>query len=95
MQVEPSAAAFAARYAAGEAQVVWTTLVADLETPVSAFLKIAGARAMSFLLESVEGGEARGRYSIIGLEPDVIFRSNGAYAEINRTPQNNPEAFAP
>ena len=44
MQVEPSAAAFAARYAAGEPQVVWTTLVADLETPVSAFLKITGAR---------------------------------------------------
>jgi anthranilate synthase component I len=50
---------------------------------------------MSFLLESVEGGEVRGRYSIIGLEPDVIFRSDGAAAEINRTPLNNPEAFAP
>src|SRR5271156_6019519 len=98
MQIEPSAAAFAARYAAGEAQVVWTTLVADLETPVSAFLKITGARPksslpktslpktslpMSFLLESVEGGEVRGRYSIIGLEPDFVFRSNGAQAEIN------------
>ena len=44
MQIEPSAAAFAARYAAGEPQVVWTTLVADLETPVSAFLKLAGPR---------------------------------------------------
>ena len=86
MLIEPSAATFAARYAAGEAQVVWTTLVADLETPVSAFLKIAGSRPMSFLLESVEGGEVRGRYSIIGLEPDLIFRSNGAAAEINRTP---------
>jgi anthranilate synthase component I len=95
MQIEPCAAAFAARYAAGEAQVVWATLVADLETPVSAFLKITGARAMSFLLESVEGGEVRGRYSIIGLEPDIIFRSSGAQAQINRTPQNNPEAFAP
>jgi anthranilate synthase component I len=95
MQIEPSAAAFAARYAAGEAQVAWTTLVADLETPVSAFLKIAGARPMSFLLESVEGGEVRGRYSIIGLEPDIIFRSSGAQAEINHAPQNDPAAFAP
>ena len=100
MQIEPSAAAFAARYAAGEPQVVWTTLVADLETPVSAFLKITGARPkphrpMSFLLESVEGGEVRGRYSIIGLEPDVIFRVNGRRAEINRTPQRDPDAFAP
>jgi anthranilate synthase component 1 len=44
MQFEPSAESFTARYAAGEPQVVWTTLVADLETPVSAFLKIAGSR---------------------------------------------------
>src|SRR5262249_16538987 len=83
MQIEPAAEAFAARYAAGEPQVVWTTLVADLETPVSAFLKVAN-RPMSFLLESVEGGAARGRYSIIGLEPDVIWRARGAQAEISR-----------
>jgi anthranilate synthase component 1 len=95
MQIEPSADRFAARYAAGEPQVVWTTLVADLETPVSAFLKIAGTRPMSFLLESVEGGAVRGRYSIIGIEPDLIFRVNGAEAEINRTVQNDPAAFVP
>jgi len=100
MQIEPSAATFTARYAAGEAQVVWTTLVADLETPVSAFLKIGGGRsksssAMSFLLESVEGGEVRGRYSIIGLAPDIVFRVNGRRAEINRRPQSDPDAFAP
>ena len=100
MQIEPSAATFAARYAAGEPQVVWTTLVADLETPVSAFLKIGGGRsknssAMSFLLESVEGGEVRGRYSIIGLAPDIVFRVNGRRAEINRRPQSDPDAFAP
>src|ERR1700687_4863815 len=95
MQIEPSAEKFAARYEAGAPQVVWTTLVADLETPVSAFLKIAGSRPMSFLLESVEGGAVRGRYSIIGLEPDLIFRVNGDRAELNRTPQNDPNAFAP
>ena len=95
MQIEPSAQIFAARYAAGEPQVVWTTLVADLETPVSAFLKIAGSRPMSFLLESVEGGAVRGRYSIIGLEPDVIFRVSGKEAEINRTVQTDPAAFVP
>src|SRR5271156_2906325 len=95
MQVEPSAEPFAALYTAGEPQFVWTTLVADLETPVSAFLKIAGGRAMSFLLESVEGGEVRGRYSIVGLEPDVIFRVNGPRAEITPTPRNDPTAFVP
>jgi anthranilate synthase component 1 len=95
MQIEPSAQSFAARYAAGEPQVVWTMLVADLETPVSAFLKIAGSRPMSFLLESVEGGAVRGRYSIIGLEPDVIFRVGGKQAEINRTVETDPTAFVP
>src|SRR3954453_2794635 len=89
MQIEPQADAFAKRYARGEAQVVWTTLVADLETPVSAFLKIAGGRPMSFLLESVEGGAVRGRYSIIGLEPDLIWRTIEGRAEINRTPRRN------
>src|SRR3974390_1282633 len=93
MQFEPSAESFAARYAAGEPQVVWTTLVADLETPVSAFLKIAGSRPASFLLESVEDGAVRGRYSIIGLEPDIMFRINGRRAEINRTAQNNRRAL--
>ena len=96
MQIEPAAEAFAARYASGEPQVVWTTLVADLETPVSAYLKIAGSRpAMSFLLESVEGGAVRGRYSIIGLEPDLVLRVAGDRAEINRRPQADPKAFAP
>ena len=66
---------FAKRYARGEPQVVWTTLVSDLETPVSAFLKIAGAGPPSFLLESVEGGALRGRYSIIGLNPDLVWRT--------------------
>src|SRR5258708_5482220 len=95
MQIEPSESAFAERYGCAEAQVVWTTLVADLETPVSAFLKLGGAKAMSFLLESVEGGAVRGRYSIIGLEPDLIWRTLGAQAEINRTARTKPDAFVP
>jgi len=84
MRIEPTAEAFTQHYERGEPQVVWTTLVADLETPVSAFLKIAGGRPMSFLLESVEGGAVRGRYSVIGLEPDLIFRARDGHAEINR-----------
>jgi anthranilate synthase component 1 len=95
MQIEPSADAFAMRYGRGEAQVVWTTLVADLETPVSAFLKIAGGRPMSFLFESVEGGAVRGRYSIIGLDPDVIWRAQGPRAEINNNARGDPTAFSP
>jgi len=51
----------------------------------SAFLKVAGGRAKSFLFESVEGGDTRGRYSIIGLEPDLVWRVHGDRAEINRS----------
>src|SRR5258708_25065795 len=95
MQIEPAEAAFAQTYAAGRAQVVWTTLVADLETPVSAFLKVASRRRLSFLLESVEGGATRGRYSVIGLDPDALWRANGTTAEINRTARTSEDAFAP
>jgi len=95
MQIEPAAASFGETYAAGRPQVVWTTLVADLETPVSAFLKVAGRRPLSFLLESVEGGATRGRYSVIGLDPDVVWRANATKAEINRTARIEPDAFAP
>jgi anthranilate synthase component 1 len=94
MQIEPSETAFAERYGRSEPQVVWTTLVADLETPVSAFLKL-GAKSMSFLLESVEGGAVRGRYSIIGLDPDLIWRTNNGKAEINRSARANRDAFSP
>jgi anthranilate synthase component 1 len=95
MQIEPAAEAFAERYARGEAQVVWTSLVADLETPVSAFLKIAAGKPLSFLLESVEGGDTRGRYSIIGIEPDVVWRTHGSRAEINRNARSQPDVFSP
>ena len=93
--IEPDFSTFARLYDEGMPQVAWTRLVADLETPVSAMLKLAHERPNSFLLESVEGGATRGRYSIIGCEPDLIWRANGARAEINRAPQADPTAFAP
>lgn len=80
-------------YESGVAQVVWTRLIADLETPVSAYLKLADREPMSFLLESIEGGEARGRYSVIGLAPDLVWRANGDTAEINRDARNANSAF--
>jgi anthranilate synthase component 1 len=72
---------------------VFTRLVADLETPVSAYLKLAAGRPMSFLLESVEGGATRGRYSVIGLAPDLVWRASGDRAEVNRTAASRPQAF--
>lgn len=94
MEISPDVPAFTARYDAGAAQLVSTTLIGDLETPVSAFLKIAG-RPNTFLFESVAGGAVRGRYSIIGLDPDIIWRANGTQAEINRNALNDPNAFQP
>jgi anthranilate synthase component 1 len=93
---EPSFADFVADYDSGRARPVVTRLVADLETPVSAYLKLSRARrGAAFLLESVEGGAARGRYSMIGLDPDAIFRVVGDRAEINRDALNDADAFAP
>src|SRR3990172_11796288 len=95
MQAEPGFAAFAAAYDAGRPTVVWTTLVADLETPVSAMLKLAEGRPNSFLFESVEGGATRARYSLIGLKPDLIWRCRGDRAEINRRARSVADAFEP
>ncbi|MBK8907537.1 MAG: anthranilate synthase component I [Rhodospirillales bacterium] len=95
MDVHPALEPFAAVYDDGRPQVVWTRLVADLETPVSAMLKLADGRPNAFLLESVEGGAVRGRYSIIGLKPDLIWRCSGNQAHINRQARFDPDAFAP
>ncbi len=76
--------AFRAAYEAGRGQVVHAVGVADLETPVAAYLKLGFGRANSCLLESVEGGAARGRYSIIGIAPDLIWRCRGKIAEVSR-----------
>ncbi len=82
-------------FESGETQVVWTRLVADLETPVSAMMKLSGERKNSFLLESVEGGAVRGRYSFIGTDPDLIWRCVGNSAEINRRAEEDGESFVP
>ena len=94
-QPENSEDGFAARYENGEAQLIWTELVADLETPVSALLKLASDESHSILLESVEGGAVRGRYSILAYAPDLIWRCHGAKSEINRNAQHDLESFEP
>src|SRR5215831_4598650 len=93
MQAFPELDAFTRAYDARRPVLVSTSLVADLETPVSVMLKLADGRPMSFLLESVEGGSVRGRYSIIGLKPDLIWRCRGNVAEINRRARSDPHAF--
>ena len=67
-------------------------ILADLETPVSAFLKVHRG-PYGFLLESVQGGETRGRYSIIAIKPDLIWRCQGGKAEINRNARADAKRF--
>ena len=83
ISVAPAALEFADAYDRGGA-VVWTRVVSDLETPVSALLKLGPAKPGSFLLESVQGGDFRGRYSIIGLKPDLVWRVKRGRAEMSR-----------
>ncbi len=88
-------AGFVAAYEAGRGALAWTTGVADLETPVAAYLKLAHGTPNTFLLESVEGGSARGRYSIIGMAPDLLWRCRDGRAELNRHARAAPHAFVP
>ncbi|QMU57360.1 MAG: anthranilate synthase component I [Boseongicola sp.] len=84
MALFPEFDAFEAGYGAGKNQIVYTRMAADLDTPVSLMLKLTGAKADSFMLESVTGGEVRGRYSIIGMKPDLIWECRGKMARLNR-----------
>ncbi|RAP42457.1 anthranilate synthase component I [Rhodovulum viride] len=94
-KIIPEFAAFEAGYEAGRAQVVYARLAADLDTPVSLMLKLAGARTDSFMLESVTGGEVRGRYSVVGLKPDLIWECRGETSRVNRMARFDPDAFEP
>ena len=87
-------ATFAEGFGGGTPQLVSRELVADTQTPVSAYLRLAAGSRNTFLLESVEGGEIRGRFSVIGLSPDLIWRCRGNVAEINRNPAGNGEFAA-
>ncbi|MEL7105481.1 MAG: anthranilate synthase component I [Pseudomonadota bacterium] len=95
-EINPSFDAFAKGFDAGANQVVFARLAADLDTPVSLMLKLGGADGRdAFILESVTGGETRGRYSIIGVKPDVVWQCRGETSKINRTARFDRDAFAP
>src|SRR6201989_874402 len=93
VSVIPGFAAFRLAYEAGRGSLVWRSTVADLERPVAAFLKLAHGQPNSFLLESVEGGATRGRYSVIGMQPDLIWRCQAGRAAVNRHALSAPHAF--
>ena len=95
MTLSPSFEVFERAYAQGQNQLVYARLAADLDTPVSLMLKLAEARADTFMLESVTGGEVRGRYSVVGMKPDLIWRCRGTQSEINREARFDATAFQP
>jgi anthranilate synthase component 1 len=83
--INPSIKNFTDAYNAQKTQLVWHWMSSDLETPVSAYLKICGHAPYSFLLESVEGGATLGRYSIIGTQPDFLWRCKKGVVETKNT----------
>jgi anthranilate synthase component 1 len=93
MTFSPAYDAFEAAYDAGRPQLVWARMIADLETPVAAMMKLADGQRNSFLFESVEGGRSRGRFSFIGLKPDIVWRCVDGRAAINRSARSDPDAF--
>lgn len=82
MSFLPTKANFEDIYRGGKSVLVSTKIPADLETPVSAYMKLCMDETYSFLLESVEDGERRGRYTMLGMRPDLLFRARGEKAEI-------------
>ncbi|QYZ71423.1 anthranilate synthase component I [Neotabrizicola shimadae] len=93
MTLSPSFEEFERAWTEGRNQVVWARLAADLDTPVSLMLKLGEARTDTFMLESVTGGEVRGRYSVVGMKPDLIWQCRGSSARINREARFDPAAF--
>ena len=88
-------AAARAALTAGKSALVWRRQIADTDTPISAALKLFEPHRGDFLLESVEGGAGRGRYTPLGLPPDLVFRAQGQFAEINRNWASDRDAFVP
>lgn len=84
-----------AALATGRPALLWQRQIADTETPVAAALKLIEPGRGDFLLESVEGGETRGRHSLIGLAPDLLFRAHGTQAEVNPAWLTDRDAFTP
>ena len=93
MAMLPEFGAFETGYNAGANQVVYVRLAADLDTPVSLMMKLTAGQQDSFVLESVTGGEVRGRYSIIGMKPDLIWKCEGNTSSINRAARYDRESF--
>lgn len=88
IQCIPTAESFSVLYDQGIPSLVWFPLAADLETPISASIKLQQKGEPFFLLESVTGGTTKERYSIIGLRPDIMWKFNDTKVEISHDGMN-------
>ncbi len=91
----PSLDDFLKLYKKGQPQLVFQPVVADLETTVGAMIKLTDNQPYSFMFESVEQGAIKGRYSFIGMEPDLIWRYADGQTQVNRQARADLEAFKP
>ena len=80
----PDKKLFKKNYDSGKPQLLYSILSADLNTPVSVLLKFKKER-YSFLLESVEKGSNKGRYSVLGIKPDLIWKCKDKECQIEQT----------
>lgn len=91
MTALPDLKTFSTHFENRKTQLVWSWIVSDADTPVSAFLKLAATEPYSFLLESVEGGAVLGRYTMIGIDPDLVWQ----YADGSVTVNGHAEKTKP
>lgn len=92
--IRPDRLEFRARAARGNLIPVYREILADMETPVSAFRKAAGG-SHAFLLESVAGGERLARYSFLGADPFLVLQTRGRQATITEAGQTTTRTLAP
>lgn len=84
----PDFDSFKTAFESGKSQLIWSWIVADTETPISAYLKLCDNQSYSFLFESVEGGNVLGRYTILGFDPDLIWSYKDKRVSIEQNGKN-------
>jgi len=91
--LRPAPAQFAELARTGQTVSVYREILADTDTPVSAYMKLRGESDYTFLFESVEGGERATRYSFLGIRPTQIFHSRGQQVTIENRVHGDTRTF--
>lgn len=93
MQFSPDKDAFVSCYEAGKSAIIWTEIPADLLTPVSVMLKLKDVSPYHMLCESVEDGAHKARYSMIALDPDLVWKCVDGQVSVNRSNVTQEDDF--